>query len=138
MSREGTSVELLSGSMTTDERGESYFLFPEPVDIDLKSLHLVVTRPGQVRGNHAHPTRAEYLFCFGGEAEFYWEEAGELKRLPLGEEGRLIKIAPGIKHAYRNTGNRLSYILACSGPRLAEGPERVSASIIPETPVGHA
>jgi quercetin dioxygenase-like cupin family protein len=124
--------------METDERGASFFFFPEAVDIDLKSLQLVVTRPGQVRGNHAHPTRTEYLFCFGGQAEFYWEEGGEVRRMELGEEGRLLRIAPGTKHAYRNTGNKPTYILACWGPRLSEGPDRVGAKIVPEGPVGHA
>ena len=46
---ESAAVEFLSGRVETDERGSSFFFFPEPVDLDLRSLHLVATRPGQVR-----------------------------------------------------------------------------------------
>ena len=135
---EGAPVEVLAGHMETDERGSSFFFFPEPVDLDLKSLHLVATRPGQVRGNHAHPTRAEYLFFFGGPGLFVWEEGGQVRRLELGEAGRLVRIAPGIKHAYQNTGPGVSYILACWGPRQGEGPDRISAEVLRPDPVGHA
>lgn len=128
----GTPVEILSGRMESDERGSSVFFFPEPVDLDLKSLHLVATRPGQVRGNHAHPSRAEYLFFFGGRGVFAWEEGGEVRRIDVTEAGPLVRIAPGVKHAYQNTGDSISYILACWGPREAAGPDRVSAEVLPQ------
>jgi mannose-6-phosphate isomerase-like protein (cupin superfamily) len=134
---EGAPVELLACRIETDERGSSFFFFPEPVDLDLSSLHLVATRPGQVRGNHAHPARTEYLFFFGGRGIFAWEEAGRVRQMAVGTDGQLVRIRPGTGHAYKNTGSAESYILACWGPRQAEGPDRVSAEVIPEEEGGH-
>jgi mannose-6-phosphate isomerase-like protein (cupin superfamily) len=135
---EGMPVEVLAGRMQTDDRGGTFFLFPEPVDLDLKTLHLVATRPGQVRGNHAHPARTEYLFFFGGQGLFAWEEAGRTQEMEVGPEGLLVRINPGVKHAYKNTGPDTSYILACWGPKESNAPDRVSAELIPQEPEGHA
>lgn len=134
---ESAAIEFLAGRIETDERGSSFFFFPEPVDLDLRSLHLVATRPGQVRGNHAHPTRTEYLFFFGGRGIFAWEEAGKVRQIDVGIIGQLVRIEAGTRHAYKNTGSAESYILACWGPRQAEGPDRVSAEVIPEEEGGH-
>jgi quercetin dioxygenase-like cupin family protein len=128
----GGAIEVLAGQMSSDERGSSFFFFPEAVDLDLKSLHIVVTKPGQVRGNHAHPTRTEYLFFFGGRGLFAWEEDGQVHQMQTKLDGPLVKISPGIKHAYRNAGGNDAYILACWGPREAPGQDTLRAEILPQ------
>ncbi|MFH0810517.1 MAG: cupin domain-containing protein [Pseudomonadota bacterium] len=117
--------EFLSGVVRKDARGGWAALLPEDVPIDMTSLHIVASVPGQVRGNHAHPTREEYLFFFGGRALVVWEEDGRVRRESVGGEGRLLRLAAGVGHAYKNTGDEPAYIMACKGPRLAEGPETV-------------
>jgi mannose-6-phosphate isomerase-like protein (cupin superfamily) len=123
-------VEVLPVRMTSDDRGWSAFVFPEEIDLDLGSVHLIGTRPGQVRGNHLHPNRVEYLFFFGGQGLFFWEEDGNLRKLEVGGPGQMLRILPGVRHAYRNTGAVEAHILACWGPREKQGPDQVRAAVI--------
>jgi mannose-6-phosphate isomerase-like protein (cupin superfamily) len=124
-------VVLLAGRVERDEEGGWLFSFPEDVDIDLKSLHIVVTEPGQIRGNHVHPTRVEYLFFFGGRGVFAWEEKGNIREVDVGESGHLIKIAAGTKHAFQNTGEAPAYILACKGPSKSVAADTIPAQVLP-------
>jgi len=79
---------------------------------DVKGMHVVSIYPGQVRGNHYHAHTNEYLFIFTGRGMFYWEEEGALKERELNGEPVLVVIPPGIRHAFRNTGDIPVYLLA--------------------------
>ena len=69
-----------------------------------QNVHVVITAPGGVRGNHYHEHGTEVLTVFG-PALVRLHEGDRLEdvRAATGEALR-ITIPPGIGHAVRNTG----------------------------------
>jgi UDP-2-acetamido-2,6-beta-L-arabino-hexul-4-ose reductase len=87
-----------------DHRGSLF----EPVDaghlLDKQNVHVVLTAPGFVRGNHRHLTGTE-ISVVTGPAEVRLKEAGVLHdvAVPAGETWRFT-IPAGVTHAYKNPG----------------------------------
>ena len=110
-------IEIGSG-LKEDERGWALFPFQLGVDgldasrIDWDSLHLVLSRPEAVRGNHIHPDGAEWLFCCQGTTMLYWEEDGVVASAELAGGAFLVFIPAGIPHALINNGRTDSVIMA--------------------------
>lgn len=69
------------------------------------NVHVAITQPGEVRGNHAH-LRATEITSVVGPCLVRLKEAGELRdiEVPAGESWRFV-IPPGVVHAFRNTGS---------------------------------
>ena len=67
-------------------------------------MHVVVTEPGAVRGNHLHRRGTETL-VIQGPALFRCREEGEVAdtEVPAGAVYRFT-IPPGVAHALKNTG----------------------------------
>ena len=77
------------------------------------AFHLVSIAPGQVRGNHLHPGRQEWLYPFHGTGMFMWEPTpGNLQEREVSGHRLLIRIPPGVAHALRNPGPEPLYLLA--------------------------
>ena len=89
-----------------DERG--WVLFPwekREFPIDPKTVHIVRSMPGAVRGNHAHPRVAEWLCPLEGEGLLTWRSpSGEVQELHLEAQTRCIRIRAGVPHAVTNIG----------------------------------
>lgn len=70
-----------------------------------RNVHMVLTEPGCVRGNHLHQRGTEVLTVVG-PALFRAREGDRLRdvTVPEGEVYR-ITIPPGVAHAVRNTGS---------------------------------
>jgi dTDP-4-dehydrorhamnose 3,5-epimerase-like enzyme len=104
------AIEALS--FPTDVRG----LVLEPVGpSDLphqQNVHLAVTGPGHIRGNHYHVTGTEIAVVLG-PALFRYREGGEIRDL-LVDEGQAYRltIPPGIPHAFKNPGTSPMVIVA--------------------------
>ena len=87
-----------------DARGALF----EPVDdrqIEGKrNVHVVLTEPGQVRGNHRHTVGSE-IAVVTGPALVRLKEGGVLRdvAVPAGDVWRFT-IPPGVVHAFRNDG----------------------------------
>jgi len=80
---------------------------------DIRGVHVVAIYPGQLRGNHYHSKGNELLFIFSGSGIFYWEEDGKLREHPTdAHTPTVITIPPGVRHAFRNTGEAAVYLLA--------------------------
>ena len=87
-----------------DARGSVF----EPLGADAlrgqRNVHVVVTEPGAVRGNHLHRRGTETL-VIQGPALFRCREEGEVvdTEVPAGAVFRFT-IPPGVAHALKNTG----------------------------------
>ncbi|HEX8203428.1 MAG TPA: hypothetical protein VF590_23330 [Isosphaeraceae bacterium] len=93
-----------SVTFPTDARG----LVLEPIGPDdlprQRNVHLTLTGPGCVRGNHYHERGAEITVVLGPALARY-RDAGAVRDFPI-PEGRAYRftIPPGVAHAFRNTG----------------------------------
>jgi dTDP-4-dehydrorhamnose 3,5-epimerase-like enzyme len=69
-----------------------------------KNVHVVVTQPNEVRGNHVHRVAVE-ISSVVGPCLVRLKEAGKIRdvEVPAGESWRFT-IPPGVVHAFRNTG----------------------------------
>jgi len=112
----------LGDKIKEDARGLVYFPFQaatDPLDSSaiLNSFHLVSILPGQVRGNHQHPHKQEWLYIFNGEGNFVWQdEQGQRHQRRLGDDRTMVIIPPGIPHALANDSPQVVYLLAWRVP----------------------
>ncbi|MGA2344125.1 MAG: cupin domain-containing protein [Steroidobacteraceae bacterium] len=79
-----------------------------------KNVHVVLTEPAGVRGNHVHATAVE-MSTVVGPCLVRLKEAGEIRdvEVPAGETWRFT-IPPGVVHAYRNTGDSVMVLVSFS------------------------
>jgi quercetin dioxygenase-like cupin family protein len=79
-----------------------------------KNVHVVLTQPNEVRGNHVHRTAVETTSVVG-PCLLRLKEAGTIRDLevPAGETWRLT-IPPGVVHAFRNTGESTLLLVSFS------------------------
>lgn len=118
----------LCGSLQADARGFAYFPFQGlaetlPVVDMCTSCHLIAISPGQVRGQHQHPQKTEWLYVFHGQGELFWRtREGQRRQRRLDDHRTLVVISPGIPHALRNAGSDALYLLAWRAA-LTPGPD---------------
>ena len=97
-----------------DPRGT---LFEPLTDDELhaqKNVHVVLTQPNEVRGNHSHKTAVETTTVVG-PCLIRLKEEGEVRDIHVGD-GELLRltIPPGVVHAFRNTGNSAMVMVSFS------------------------
>jgi dTDP-4-dehydrorhamnose 3,5-epimerase-like enzyme len=97
-----------------DARGA---LFEPLTDAELKSqknVHVVLTEPNEVRGNHFHQTAVETTSVVG-PCLIRLKESGVIRdiEVPAGQICRL-QIPPGVVHAFRNTGDSAMVLVSFS------------------------
>jgi UDP-2-acetamido-2,6-beta-L-arabino-hexul-4-ose reductase len=95
-----------------DERG---FVF-EPMAFEplsrQRNIHVVVTLPGFIRGNHYH-RRAVEIVAVLGPALVRFREDESVEDVTIGEgEAVRFTFPPGVAHAIQNTGDRPSLLIA--------------------------
>jgi UDP-2-acetamido-2,6-beta-L-arabino-hexul-4-ose reductase len=95
----------------SDQRG----LVVEPMGADLlprqRNVHLVLTEPGQVRGNHYHERGTEVTLVIGPALFRYREGAGVREVALTAGQAYRITIPPGIAHAFQNPGPALLVLI---------------------------
>jgi dTDP-4-dehydrorhamnose 3,5-epimerase-like enzyme len=109
-----TRVIVQSVKTHRDARGA---LFEPLTDTQLavqKNVHVVLTAPNEVRGNHMHHTAVETTSLVG-PCLIRLKEAGIIRDIdvPAGEIWRLT-IPPGVVHAFRNTGDSTMVLVSFS------------------------
>jgi dTDP-4-dehydrorhamnose 3,5-epimerase-like enzyme len=114
--KDATPARVLIETMKThcDARGS---LFEPMNDAELaaqRNVHVVLTEPAGVRGNHVHTTAVE-MTTVVGPCLVRLKEAGEIRdiEVPAGETWRFT-IPPGVVHAYRNTGDSVMVLISFS------------------------
>lgn len=95
-----------------DARGAAF----EPVGGEalagFRNVHVVLTEPGHVRGNHRHPRGSETLIV-RGPALFVAEDGGARETREIAEDQVLrVRLGPGVAHAVKNTGDRPMLIVS--------------------------
>ena len=87
-----------------DPRGAVFEPLPAEDIAKYRNVHVVITEPGAVRGNHRH-LRGSEITSVVGPALVRYREAGVLRdvEVPVGEAWRFA-FPPGVAHAFRNTG----------------------------------
>jgi dTDP-4-dehydrorhamnose 3,5-epimerase-like enzyme len=108
----GVVIEILKAFR--DARGTLFEPLDEPGLARQKNVHVVLSLPGEVRGNHRHryPTETTTLV---GPCLVRLKEPDGLRdvHVPAGEVWR-ITIPPGIAHAFRNTGDQVMTMVSFS------------------------
>lgn len=79
-----------------------------------KNVHVVLTVPDEVRGNHLHQAATETATVVG-PCLVRLKEAGGIRdvQVPAGETWRFT-IPPGVAHAFRNTGDEVMVLISFS------------------------
>jgi dTDP-4-dehydrorhamnose 3,5-epimerase-like enzyme len=97
-----------------DVRGSVFEPLNDAELADQKNVHVVLTQPNEVRGNHVH-RRAVEITSVAGPCLIRLKEDGEIRDLqvPAGEIWRLT-IPPGVAHAFRNTGEGVMVLVSFS------------------------
>ena len=98
--------------MHSDARGAVV----EPLDAAAfaaqQNVHVAVSRPGCVRGNHFHKVGTEILTVIG-PALARFRDGGEVTDVPVAAgEAMRFTIPPGISHAVKNTGAQPCVMIA--------------------------
>src|SRR6201996_6299468 len=98
-------------------RGPRGTLFEPLTDDELhaqKNVHVVLTQPNEVRGNHFHKTAVETTTVVG-PCLIRLKEEGEVRDIQVAE-GELLRltIPPGVVHAFRNTGSSAMVMVSFS------------------------
>ncbi|MBM4263914.1 MAG: hypothetical protein FJ145_21150 [Deltaproteobacteria bacterium] len=77
-----------------------------------RNLHVVLTAPGHVRGNHYHRQGTEVLAVVGSWLIRY-RENNAIRELTLGEKQAMrMTIPPGIAHAFKYIGTGSGLLVA--------------------------
>ncbi len=97
-----------------DARGA---LFEPLTDAELltqKNVHIALTNPNEVRGNHVHHSAVE-ITSVVGPCLVRLKEDGQIRdiEVPTGEILRLT-IPPGVVHAFQNTGDSTMVLVSFS------------------------
>jgi dTDP-4-dehydrorhamnose 3,5-epimerase-like enzyme len=96
-----------------------------------KNVHVVLTQPNAVRGNHLHHGSVE-MTTVVGPCLVRLKESGVMRdvTVPPGETWRFT-IPPGVVHAYRNTGDAAMVMVSFnSHVHNASSPDTVQEQIL--------
>ena len=105
----------------SDQRGVVF----EPIDGESlpaqKNCHVVVSKPGVVRGNHYHLNGTETIVVVG-PAFLKFKEGDDIHEVdvPADRTYRFV-IPPGVSHAIINTGREINFLIAFN--TLAHDPQ---------------
>lgn len=118
----GLEIEHLTNQV--DERGDSYYISHETVDFlgFVDEIHFSTINPGKVRGNHYHEKRSEVIILF-------FSDSWRLAWIPIDSEESVIrdfsgggavivKVSPGVRHAFKNTGASVLRAVSYSNGRF--------------------
>lgn len=114
-----SKIEFIEARESFHESVRGWAFFPFQAEavpyskIDGTSYHVVMTNPGEVRGNHLHPEVVEWLHVFGGPAIFHWrDEDGTKHRREINNDHTIIRIEAGIAHAVSNPSPHPVFLVA--------------------------
>ena len=107
----------------------------EPIGADLipaqKNVHLALTEPGAVRGNHYH-RHSDEIAIVAGPALIRFREEGAVREAEVPEdEIHRFTIPAGVSHAFKNTGSKTMVLVAFNSAAFrADAPDVVRDELI--------
>lgn len=115
-----------------DHRGFVFEPLEEKFIAQQKNVHVVISRPGAVRGNHYHLKGTETLaVCGPARVRIRQGDHDEDFSIPAHQTFRMV-IPPGISHAIQNTGDTDNLLVAFNTcPHDPEHPDTVQDILIP-------
>lgn len=124
-------VEITRIDQFRDERGAAY----EPLGADelaaQQNVHVVITRPGHVRGNHVHRHTTEVLTLRGPALVRFREDGTDHDVEVDGGVAMAFRFPPGVPHAILNTGTDPNIIVAFKDrPYRPEDPDTEPVTLI--------
>lgn len=95
-----------------DKRGSVFEPLTREEISEQRNVHLVLTEPGYVRGNHFHQKGKEILVVRGPALIKIRPRKGS-EEIEI-HEGEVIKLTvpPGVSHAVKNTGEETNFLIA--------------------------
>lgn len=109
-----TAVRIEPVRTHRDARGALFEPLSESELVRQRNVHLVLTQPGEVRGNHVHRAAVETTSVVG-PCLVRLKEKNVIRdvEVPAGEIWRFT-IPPGVVHAFRNTGTSMMVLVSFS------------------------
>jgi UDP-2-acetamido-2,6-beta-L-arabino-hexul-4-ose reductase len=127
----GVEVQIEPVRLATDARGMVLEPMGPAALPEQRNVHLVLTEPGHVRGNHYHRHGREVTVALG-PALFRYRDGSRLRdvAVPEGQAYRFT-IPPGIAHAFQNNGDAPMILIGFNTqPYDPERPDVVSDVLI--------
>jgi UDP-2-acetamido-2,6-beta-L-arabino-hexul-4-ose reductase len=105
-------VEIDRLTVHADDRGEVFEPLAAAMIVSQRNVHVVVSKPGVVRGNHYHLRGTETIIVVG-PALVRVREDSSLRDIEVSEEKVYrFTIPPKVPHAIKNTGDRVNLLVA--------------------------
>ncbi len=114
-----------------DARGQVFEPLDAPRLREQGNVHVVLTEPGQIRGNHFHHSGSEVSAVLG-PARVRYRESGETTTtdVPANEVWR-FEFPPGVVHAFQNIGTAPMVIVSFNTvPHDPDNPDTVREVIL--------
>jgi len=88
--------------------------------------------PGTIRGNHVHPNVTEWLLFCGGPILLVWQDpdSDTTRQTLVDNHHTLVIIPPGVKHAIKNIGEGILYLVAFRSPASSPSEPEALPSIL--------
>ena len=118
-------------SFFSDARGWVIEPVSEALLAGQRNVHVVLSEPGAIRGNHYHERSTE-IFVIIGPGHVRVREHGIVRDIPV-PEGQAMRftLPPGVAHAIQNTGSRPMVLMSFSTlPHDRAHPDTVPAVLI--------
>lgn len=113
-------LEVVGLHESTDDRGWSFSLVAETLERmgDIRDVHIAEIKPGQIRGNHYHSKRNEFItVVYQGEWSLHWDtgEGTAIHNQTYEGHGAVLVTPPrNWSHAVRNDGSTSIWIFVTS------------------------
>jgi len=117
------SIQFLPINDKGDIRGESYYIPDKAIEFigNIDEMHYATILPSQIRGNHYHIGRREFIIIKSSDACIVsWREPNEnFISTKEFKKNRviLILVEPQVIHAIKNTGKAPIHLVSCSNKR---------------------
>lgn len=113
-------------------RADARGVVVEPVDPDRlpaqRNVHLVLTPPGKVRGNHYHVRGTEMVMVLG-PALVRLREDGQVRDVPVPDGAAWrFTLPPGVSHAFQGTGEAMMILVGFN----TEAHDRGAPDVVPD------